>query len=104
MKKIRKKEEKEKKTRGESCVRGRGKREDFPTFRRSKLDGPRIKVGRRNESYAWVPKSECFVKLQEAGVFCYSVYFLLKGHPMAIWYNSKRRVGSRANRKELWVI
>ena len=53
---------------GEPCVRGRGKIEDFPTFRWSKLDGPKIKVGPRNDSYAWVPKSKRFVKLKELGV------------------------------------
>ena len=102
--KRRKKEEEEKKTWGEPCVRGRGKREDFPAFRRSKLDSPIIKVGLRNESYTWVLKSERFVKLEEVGVFSYSVYFLLKSHSMAIWYSSKRRAGSRAIRNELWVI
>ena len=40
-----------------------GKREKFPMFRWSKLDGPRIKGSPRNESYAWVPKSVSFVKL-----------------------------------------
>ena len=69
MEKRKKREKEERKgkggktNRGEPCVRGRGKREDFPAFRRSKLDGSRIKVGPRNESYAWVPKSECFIKL-----------------------------------------
>ena len=38
-------------------------------FRRSKVDGPRIKVGPRNEGYAWVPKLESFVKLQEVRNF-----------------------------------
>ena len=42
----------EKTNRGEPCVRGRGKREDFSTFRRLKVDGPRIKIGPRNKSYA----------------------------------------------------
>ena len=69
-----------------------------------KLDGLRIKVGPRNESYACVPKSECFIKFQEVGVFSYSVYSLLKGHSMAIWYSSKRRVGFMAVRNDLWVI
>ena len=99
-----KNEEEEKKTRGEPCVRVRGKIEDFPAFRQSKLDGLRIKVGPRNESYAWVPKLERFIKLQEVGGFSYLVYFLLKGHSMAIWYNSKHRASSRAVQKELRVI
>ena len=43
--------------------RGDRDREIFPIFRRSKLDGPRVKVGPRNETYAWVPKSESFVQL-----------------------------------------
>ena len=74
-------------------MRGRGKIEDFQAFRWSKLDGSRIKVGPCNESYTWVPKSERFVKLKEVGVFSYSIYSLLKGHSMAIWYSSKRRAG-----------
>ena len=45
------------------------KKRDFPTFRRSKLDSPRIKICPRNENYAWVPKSGSFVKLQEVGNF-----------------------------------
>ena len=39
------------------------KREIFPTFRQSNLDGPRVKVDPRNEGYVWVPKSGSFVKL-----------------------------------------
>ena len=57
-------------------------REDFPAFRLSKLDGLRIKVGPRNESYAWVPKSVCFVKLQEVGVLSYFGYSWSKSHLM----------------------
>ena len=53
----------------------RGKIEDFPAFRRSKLDGPKIKVGPHNESYAWIQKSVGFVQLQEVGVFSYFGYF-----------------------------
>ena len=45
------------------------KRKIFPAFQRSKLDDPRIKVGPRNKSYAWVPKSVGFVELQEVGNF-----------------------------------
>ena len=53
-------------------------------FRQLKLNGSRIKVGPRNESYAWVPKSEHFVKLQEVGVLSYFGYSLSKGQPMAM--------------------
>ena len=38
----------------------------------------RGKVGPRNESYAWVPKSESFVKLQEVGNFPTRVISSLK--------------------------
>ena len=41
----------------------------FQVVRRSNLDGPRIKVDPRNESYAWVPKSGSFIKLQDVGNF-----------------------------------
>ena len=85
-------------------MRVRGKIEDFPTFRRSKLDGPSIKGGPHNESYSCVPKSEHFVKLQEVGVFSFSGYSLLKGHSMAIWYSSKHRARFMTIRNELWVI
>ena len=53
----------EKKNRGEKGERGKQKREDFPAFRLSKPGGLRIKVGPRNEIYAWVPKSKRFIKL-----------------------------------------
>ena len=43
--------------------------EFFPTFQRSNLDGPRVKVDSCNEGYTWVPKSGSFVKLQEVGSF-----------------------------------
>ena len=59
-------------------------REIFPAFHRSRLDGPRIKVGPHNEIYAWVPKSECFVKLKKVAVLFYFGYSLSKGHPMAM--------------------
>ena len=39
------------------------KRKIFQVFLLSNLDGPRIKVNPRNESYALVPKSGSFVKL-----------------------------------------
>ena len=45
------------------------KREIFLAFRRSKLDGPRRKVGPRIMSYVWVPKSWSFMKLHELGNF-----------------------------------
>ena len=48
---------------------GEREREIFPVFRRSKLDGPRVKVGPRNKRYVWVPKSVSFVKLQEVENF-----------------------------------
>ena len=54
------------------------KRKIFPAFRRSKLDGPRIKVGSRNKSYAWVPKSVGFVELQEVENFSTLVIYSLK--------------------------
>ena len=81
-----KKGEKERKDRGRKTgeKRGRkgkrGKREDFPAFRRSKLDSPRIEVGPRNESYVWVPKSRGFVKLKEVRVLSYLGYSWSKSH------------------------
>ena len=42
--------------------REREKEKIFPVFRRSELDSLRIKVGPRNESYAWVSKSEFFIE------------------------------------------
>ena len=41
----------------------------FLAFRRSKLDGPGVKVDPCNEGYSWVPKSWSFVKLHEVGNF-----------------------------------
>ena len=86
----RKKEGKKKERSGEGKTgekRGRkgkrGKREDFPAFRQSKLDGPRIEVGPINESYAWVLKLVGFVKLQEVGVLSYFGYSWTKSHLMA---------------------
>ena len=49
--------------------RGENKRGIFSVFRLSKLDGSRIKVRPCNKSYAWVPKSGSFVKLQEVEIF-----------------------------------
>ena len=48
---------------------GEKKREFFPAFRRSNLDGLRVKFNPRNEDYAWVPKSWSFAKLQEVEKF-----------------------------------
>ena len=49
--------------------KGKRERENFSVLRRSKLNGPRIKVGPCSGSYTWIPKSVCFGKLQEVGVF-----------------------------------
>ena len=64
-----KKREKEKRKRrkkktvcGKKRKREREKDKIFPMFRRSELDNPRTKVGPRNKSYTWVPKSEFFVE------------------------------------------
>ena len=78
---------------GEPCMRWREKREDFPAFRRSKLDGSRIKVGPHNESYEWIPKLMCFVKLQEVGVLSYFDYSLSKDHSMVMRYSPNRGAG-----------
>ena len=67
--------------------------EDFPAFRRSKLDGPRIKVGPHNESYAWVPKSVCFFKLQEVWVLSYFDYSLSKDHSMVMRHSPNHGAG-----------
>ena len=42
---------------------------EFAVIGLSVLVGVRSKVGPRNETYAWVPKSVGFVKLREVGVF-----------------------------------
>ena len=42
--------------------RERGKEKIFPVFQRSELNSLRTKVGPRNKSYTWVPKSEFFVE------------------------------------------
>ena len=56
--------------RGEEKRRKKGEEKgNFPTFRRSKLDGRRVKVDPRNESYAWEPKSWSFVKLHDVENF-----------------------------------
>ena len=50
-------------------------------------------VSPRNESYAWVPKSEGFVKLQEVGVLSYFGYSLSKGHSMAMRHTPNHGAG-----------
>ena len=40
--------------------------------------GARSKVDPRNEGYAWVPKSESFVKFQEVGNFLTRIFSSLK--------------------------
>ena len=57
-----------------ACEREREKRKNFPVFRRLNLDGSRIKDDPRNESFAWVPKSGSFVKLQELGIFLLELF------------------------------
>ena len=74
----RKKEERGRKNVGEKERKEEKGREIFLKFRWSKLDGPRIKVDPRNESYAWVPKYGSFVKLQEVGNFPTRVISSLK--------------------------
>ena len=56
------KEKEKKKCVEEKKEKRRGKEKIFPMFQRSELDSPRTKVSPRNESYAWVPKSEFFVE------------------------------------------
>ena len=69
---------KERKTDRERKKRGEKIREIFLAFRRSNPDGPRVKVSPRNESYAWVPKSRSFDKLQEVGNFPTRIIYSLK--------------------------
>ena len=70
--------ERERKNVGEEEERGKKKREIFLAFRRSNLDGTRVKVYQRYEGYAWVPKCWSFVKLQEVGNFSTLIIFSLK--------------------------
>ena len=65
-KRKRKKRKKNEKKRG---VRSSNFSLDFTVIGPSVLVGAREKVGPRNESYAWVPKSMDFAKLREVGVF-----------------------------------
>ena len=56
--------------------RERGKEKIFPVFRQSELDSPRTKVGQRNESYAWVSKSEFLVETpRDRGFFLHWFLF-----------------------------
>ena len=81
-KKKRKKGKKRKKEEGERTngerEKEKKKREIFPEFRRSELDGLRRKVDPHISSYAWVPKSWSFVKLHEVGNFPTRNIFSLK--------------------------
>ena len=71
-----KREEKEKRSRNREKGKER-KRKIFPTFRRSKLDGPRIKVVHATRAMRGVPKSVSFIKLQEVESFPTWVIFSL---------------------------
>ena len=75
--------EKGKKKRGRKLIeRGRKgekkKREIFSAFRRSNLDGSRVKVNPCNQGYPWVPKSGSFVKFKKIGNFPTLIIFSLK--------------------------
>ena len=59
----------EKKGKGKGKERRKGKREDFPALRRSKLDGPSTKVVTSNAIYVWTPKTWSFDKLHKVGDF-----------------------------------
>ena len=66
---------KEKKRRGE---RGFSFSLDFPMIGSSFVVRARGEVDPGNESYAWVPKSRSFIKLQEVGGFPTRFIFSLK--------------------------
>ena len=59
----------------EQNVRERERREikkasffgDFTGFYRSELNRPRVKAALRDKSYAWIPKSQDFVKVTDSG-------------------------------------
>ena len=53
----------------------RGKEKIFPVFRWSELDSLRTKVGPRNESYTWAPKSEFFVEVPRGRGFLLHWFF-----------------------------
>ena len=55
-----------------------------PANRWSKLVKARGKVGLRDKGYAWVPKSDFFVKVPKGRGFSYTGYFLPSGHVKAI--------------------
>ena len=57
---------------------GEKKKNIFPAFRRSNLDGPRVKFDPHNKGYTWVPKFGSFVKLQEIENFPILIIFSLK--------------------------
>ena len=57
---------------------GKGKKEDFPALRWSKLDGPSTKVGTRNAIYVWTPKTRSFDKLHKVENFPTRFTFNLK--------------------------
>ena len=42
--------------------------DDFTRFCRSELDKPRVKAAIHDESYAWVPESQDFSKVQGSGL------------------------------------
>ena len=56
----------------------------FPANRWLKLVKARGKVGLRYKSYAWVPKSDFFVKVPKRRGFSYTGYFFPSGHVRAI--------------------
>ena len=64
--------------------KGKGKMEDFPALRLSKLDGPSTKVGTRSAIYLWTPKTWSFDKLHKVVNFPTRFYFESKGHKM-VW-------------------
>ena len=70
-----KKRKKEKKRRGE---RGSSLSLDFPDIGLSFIIGAKGEVDPRNKSYAWVPKSRSFIKLQEVRGFPTRFIFSLK--------------------------
>ena len=59
--------------------RERNKKMDiFPAFRRSNLDGSRVKVDPHIKGYAWVLKSWSFVKLHEVRNFSTLIIYNIK--------------------------
>ena len=62
--------------RGREGERERGrKREIFPVFRLSNLDGPRVKVNPRNEGYVWGTKIWEYHQTPSGRKFSYFNYF-----------------------------